>query len=221
MKIVKITHEQLLVNLADRLERSGHIAIPNLQLGSSWAKEYGEKLPGRVDIMCFRTVYRNKMPRVFEIKVSRKDLLQDIRSGKWRKYLPFCEYMVFAFPTGLAAADEIPAECGIWLWNQGKKSWSCWRRGQRSEPTGMGEEFWFATLLNQKSRVDRKLLEIRAEEMLIERGHAGLTRTYYSLTNINMSGLSSRIKTILKENYRLKTEILGLKFQLDRAKGGE
>lgn len=213
MKTVKITHEQLLVNLADRLERSGHIAIPNLQLGGSWICAPREEKPGRVDIMCFRPAYRNKMPRVFEIKVSRKDLLQDIRSGKWRKYLPFCEYMAFAFPAGLATASEIPKECGIWEWNAGKKSWWCRRRGQRNRVWELGEEFWFAALLNQKSRVDRKLLEIRAEEMLIERGHAGLTRTYYSLTNINMSGLSSMIKTILKDNYRLKTEILGLRLK--------
>ena len=208
--MTKLSHDDLLFNLAATLEQSGHIAIPNLQLGGSWIRRYDECMPGRVDVMCFKTSYRRSMPRVFEVKVTRSDLLSDLRKKKWRKYLPFCERVIFAFPSYMATADEIPAECGIWTYNVDKKSWHGLRAGKKSEAPGLeDEEFWFAALLNQKSRTDRKLAEIKSEKTAVKNGFERYThsRGYYALDNIGLSGFTAQVKAMMRENYRLRKRV--------------
>ena len=148
-------HETLLYNLADYLDASGYITLRNLQLGGSWIHSIHNR-PGIADVMCFKPSYTNMMPRIFEIKVSRSDLMGDIRKEKWRKYIPFCEYVSFAFPRGMATSKEIPDDAGIWAWDHDKKSWHCQRRGARHTPT-FNDEFWMAALLNQKNIIDRKI----------------------------------------------------------------
>lgn len=46
----------------------------------------------------------------YEIKVSRSDFLGD---EKWRAYLPMCNYLYFAAPSGLISPQELAADVGL------------------------------------------------------------------------------------------------------------
>ncbi|SDM09866.1 hypothetical protein SAMN05428957_102290 [Oryzisolibacter propanilivorax] len=55
-------------------------------------------------------------PLVHEIKASRADLLSDLRhAAKRRAYQWLCEGCHYVFPAGIAEADELPPEFGVWM----------------------------------------------------------------------------------------------------------
>jgi hypothetical protein len=55
-------------------------------------------------------------PMVHEIKVSRADLLSDLRhEAKRAAYQWLCSECYYVFPAGIAEPDEIPAEFGVWV----------------------------------------------------------------------------------------------------------
>lgn len=55
-------------------------------------------------------------PVIHEIKASRADLLADIRdTGKGEAYLSVSSETYYVYPDGVAEADEIPADFGIWV----------------------------------------------------------------------------------------------------------
>ena len=57
-------------------------------------------------------------PMVHEVKVSRADLLSDLRHAAKREAYRWlsCE-TYYVFPAGVAATDEVPQEFGVWLLN--------------------------------------------------------------------------------------------------------
>lgn len=118
-------HDNLANDLARRLRDGGKLwTWTNLTVGA-WSGP-------RPDIMAFaRWRYDNPQIAAFEIKVQRSDLLSDLNSDKWRKYLEHCQSVTFAMPHGLATKDEIPAECGV-MFRTGRG----WRTERR--PTNLG-----------------------------------------------------------------------------------
>lgn len=118
-------HDNLANDLARRLRDGGKLwTWTNLAVGA-WSGP-------RPDIMAFaRWRYDNPQIAAFEIKVQRSDLLSDLNSDKWRKYLEHCQSVTFAMPHGLATKDEIPAECGV-MFRTGRG----WRTERR--PTNLG-----------------------------------------------------------------------------------
>lgn len=102
-------HDGLAADLARRLRNDGKVwTWLNATIGA-WSGP-------RPDIMAFPR-YRYDLPQIhaYEIKVSRSDLLSDLNSGKWRKYLEHCQSVTFAFPHGIAVKDDIPSECGVMI----------------------------------------------------------------------------------------------------------
>lgn len=118
-------HDALAADLARRLRDDGKVwTWLNATIGA-WSGP-------RPDIMAFpRYRYDNPQIHAYEIKVSRSDMLSDLNSGKWRKYLEHCQSVTFAMPHGLATKDEIPAECGV-MFRTGRG----WRTERR--PTNIG-----------------------------------------------------------------------------------
>lgn len=103
--------------------------------GKSWTWEnatIGAWSGPRPDVMAFPR-WRYDLPQIhaFEIKVSRNDLLSDLNSEKWRKYLEHCQSVTFAMPHGLAKKEEIPAECGV-MFRTGRG----WRTERRATNIG-------------------------------------------------------------------------------------
>lgn len=50
---------------------------------------------------------------IYEVKRTRQDFLRDVNSGKYQRYLPHCNRLVFAIPKGLVQKSEIPPEAGL------------------------------------------------------------------------------------------------------------
>lgn len=124
-KPVAWNHDALANDLARRIRDGGKVwTWCNLTVGA-WSGP-------RPDIMTFaRWRYDNPQIGAYEIKVQRSDLLSDLNSGKWRKYIEHCQSVTFAMPHGLATKDEIPAECGV-MFRTGRG----WRTERR--PTNLG-----------------------------------------------------------------------------------
>ena len=120
-----LTHDDLCHDLAECKET----IYVNVPLGSVWShqllKAYGrnqkETLP-RADVLNVRPSFTRFCIDIFEVKHSRADLLSDIRSGKWRSYLPYCNRFYFAIKSGIAKKDDIPEEAGILV--RGPKGWT-------------------------------------------------------------------------------------------------
>ena len=72
----------------------------------------------RPDVFSVRntTVEDYLQPAVHEIKVSRADLLSDLRhAAKRESYQWLCSECYYVFPAGIAEPDEIPEAFGVWI----------------------------------------------------------------------------------------------------------
>lgn len=101
------------------------MVFQEIALAGSWGSQ------GRLDVVVATSTqgYRRVIIRGYEVKASRADLLSDLRSDKWRKYLKVCTSFYFAFPVGIIKAmDEIPKEAGIMMWNG--KAWYTARKAR-------------------------------------------------------------------------------------------
>ncbi len=127
-------HDDLQEALAKtlRARRRNSIVFTEIALAGSFGSE------GRLDVVVFTSTngYRKVILEGFEVKASRADLLGDLRSSKWRKYIDagVLSRFSFAFPEGLAEADEIPPEAGVYV--RGPRGG--WRFARR--PPDLGDE---------------------------------------------------------------------------------
>lgn len=75
----------------------------------------------RVDVFAMSKSYKF-VTRVYEVKISRADFQNDVFEGKYKNYLPFCNYLYFATPSGLITKSEVPKSCGLITF--GEKGWN-------------------------------------------------------------------------------------------------
>lgn len=68
---------------------------------------------GRLDVVAWWPKTNTTWIEGFEIKVTRSDFLDDVRSGKYRRYLDYCDGFWFAVAEGVATASEVPQEIGF------------------------------------------------------------------------------------------------------------
>ncbi len=81
----------------------------DMQLGPVWSP--------RPDVWTLRKSYADPDPRAYECKVSVADFRADITSGKWQSYLTYSRAVTFATPAGLIDKKDLPAGCGLMIWN--------------------------------------------------------------------------------------------------------
>lgn len=122
-----LSHDSLAEDLALSL---GVLPYLNVVLGSPWLAGHGEA-PPRADVLGIKPSYTRFCVAIYEIKVSRADFLSDIRSGKWRSYLPHCHRFYFATLPGVCSKDDIPAEAG-WMVRT-DKTWTA-RKAAKTRP---------------------------------------------------------------------------------------
>ena len=103
----KITHREFVVELAEA-KNTFFIEVP---LGSVWMNN-GIPI---ADVINVRYSYTRFNIDIFECKVQRSDLIKEIKSEKYKKYLPYCNRFYFVAPRGLTDKIEIPKECGLIL----------------------------------------------------------------------------------------------------------
>lgn len=106
-------HERLVERVAREMTRAGRIAWRGLSLRARVGEAWAMAMP---DVFSIRetTVEAYLAPVVHEIKVSRADLLSDLRSAPKRAaYLALSSECWYVIRAGIAAPDEIPPECGV------------------------------------------------------------------------------------------------------------
>lgn len=87
-------------------------------LPSEPAEPKGTWRMARPDVFSVRhtSVEAYLQPVVHEIKVSRADLLSDLRhAAKRESYQWLCSACYYVFPAGIAQANEIPQDLGVWV----------------------------------------------------------------------------------------------------------
>lgn len=115
---MSVTHDALAEDLALSI---GVLPYLNVVLGSAWLSGADNKTP-RADVLGIKPSYTRFCVAIYEVKISRSDFLSDIRSGKWRSYLPHCHRFYFATLPGICSREDIPAEAG-WMVRT-DKSWT-------------------------------------------------------------------------------------------------
>lgn len=109
------THDALAADLLDARHLAGEIACERLMLGAGYSRN------GQADVAAMRLSWTRPLTTVYEVKVTRQDLLADLREEKWRRYLAVASRVVFAFPRGLAQAEELPHAVGVIV--RGARQW--------------------------------------------------------------------------------------------------
>ncbi len=119
-------HEALVAKVAESMMRDGRLVWTGLNLRARLAGESDEDTRWKLcqpDVFSIRNSSRQDYlePVVHEIKVSRADLLGDLkRADKRQAYLDVggqCWYVLGSGPKGkpIAEPDEIPNECGVMI----------------------------------------------------------------------------------------------------------
>ena len=111
-------HDELVMQVAQRMQQGGRIAWTQLALRSQVEGVWTQAIP---DVFSIRntTVEAYLEPVVHEIKVSRADLLGDLkRPEKRAAYLAMASQVYYVLGVNakgqpIAEADEVPAECGV------------------------------------------------------------------------------------------------------------
>lgn len=124
-------HEELVDRVAQQMLRDGRMVWTDLSIRARLPSEPEERTRWKIcmpDVFSIRntTVAAYLEPVVHEIKVSRADLLGDLKSKDKRDaYLDAggqCWYVLGCDRKGqpIARADEIPVECGVMVWQDAR-----------------------------------------------------------------------------------------------------
>ena len=113
-------HEALVERVATEMQRAGRIAWRGLTLRAGLPGEDGgtQWINAMPDVYSIRhsTVEDYLEPAIHEIKVSRADLLGELRRpAKSAAYRALCGQCWFVLKAGIAEAQEIPPEYGVLL----------------------------------------------------------------------------------------------------------
>jgi len=114
---IKWTHNKLLKDLA-LAKGTIYTEVP---LGSVFLNQMRRVVLPRADMINVRPSYTRFCIDIFEVKQNRADLLRDMKSGKWKKYLDYCHRFYFAILSGIAKPQEIPQEAGVMI--RGGNGW--------------------------------------------------------------------------------------------------
>ncbi len=104
------------------------VVAEELAIEGSWGDH------GRLDVLLFRALngYRRIILEGYEVKATRSDFLSDLRSGKWRRYLPRLTRFNFAAPIGVVKESELPPEAGLVEMGRRKDGRFYWHRVRRA-----------------------------------------------------------------------------------------
>lgn len=92
----------------------------------------------RMDAWAMRTSYSRPAIWGYEVKVSRRDFVQD---NKWSEYLDHCNEFYFVSPSGVIDPSEVPEEAGlIWVAQTGSRLYTKKKAPRRK--VKIPEQFW-------------------------------------------------------------------------------
>lgn len=123
-RALRDAHEMLVERVAVEMQRAGRIAWRGLSLRAGLPQEDGKTLwvNAMPDVYSIRhsTVEDYLEPAIHEIKVSRADLLGELRRpAKSAAYRALCGQCWFVIKAGIAEPDEIPPDYGVLIGHDG------------------------------------------------------------------------------------------------------
>lgn len=196
-KELNFTHNELCFDLAEA-KGTRFIEVP---LGSVWLNR--RKGPGQADVITIKPSYNRFNMDIYEVKVSRSDLLQDIKKGKYKKYLPHCNRLYFAIKKGIGTVDDIPE--GVGLIVRGENGWSTVKAADKREVEFSTQ--MLQSLIFFKGRVFGKK-------------RADMTNEHYAYLNARskfvLKGFGTKIKEKIINYNILKQQFTNLLYEASR-----
>lgn len=181
--MTNFNHYDLCVDLA-QAKSTIYIEAP---LGSVWRNKWlGYDSAPIADVLTIKPSYNKFNIDIYECKVTRSDFLNEIKTGKWKKYLNHCHRLYFATKKGIANKEEIPEGVG-WI-VMGDKGWKTIRAPKPREVEVPYQTL--QSLLFYKQKKNRR--EVRREKII---------KDYHMNKNI-FKKIDSEVKQAL-EFYRI------------------
>ena len=116
------------------------VFVPECSIDSSHNRGYG-----RIDAWAMKKSYANSRTWGYEIKVSRRDFIQD---EKWKKYMTVCDSFYFVCPWGLIDSGEVPEGVGlIYAASTGNRLIT--KKKAAAREVDIPENFWRSILKNR------------------------------------------------------------------------
>ena len=142
-------HDELAEDLAVHLRTvSKRMVWTDLQMGQ--ANDV------RPDVFALDRSYRIDA-MAYEVKVSRADLLADLRAGKWRAYLDYACGVYFAMPPGVATKADLPPTVGLLV--RGEAGWTALRAPRRTPQPVLPADLWMKLLMDGIDREATRRVE--------------------------------------------------------------
>jgi len=188
-------HDELLDDLFKHLSMPDQIILKEPHMGSSYLNGGRVAIP---DLFAFKKSYTNPDMRVYEVKVSDGDLRGDVMSGKWEKYLKYCDRLVFAFPDYLDWEPILGNQHAAGVMVRHTNCWRTVRKGALNQKRTHFEEETFIALMIY-------LTESKHEIEILEREKIRqLTKDISQLRHSNDGVLATKAKELDERESRLE-----------------
>lgn len=145
-----LEHEKLAEDLAFNLGGTPYLDVP---LGSI----YLNKTIQRADVITIKPSYNRFCLSIYEVKHSRSDFLSDIRTDKWKGYLPHCHRFYFAVEKGVATKEDIPEPAGLII--RGDKGWKVVKSAKVQDITIPQDTMLSLLFMKERLSVKEKRIE--------------------------------------------------------------
>ena len=178
------------------------VFIPECGTGSSFDSAYG-----RLDAWAMKKAYSRAMTWGYEIKVNRRDFIQD---EKWRKYLGVCSSFYFVCPWGLIDKSEVPEEAGL-IYMTSTKTRLTTKKKAPARKVDIPPDFWRSILMNRCQISGPQLNEFTREQNITYWENWLRGRDASKSLGYRVSGaIRERVDKVRDENHRLENEIEAL-----------
>lgn len=188
-----LTHRDACFDLA-MAKGTQYIEVP---LGSVWLN-YGSI--GQADVITIKPSYNRFNLDIYEVKVQRSDFIQDVKKGKYKKYLPCCNRLYFAVLEGVAKKEEIPENIGLVI--KGKNGWHTVKAAKKREIEYTKEMLMALAFSNgrvyQQRRIDLSNNHYRIRSIVDKSRLKGLSNDVKEMI-LNYNNLELKFKNLLYE----------------------
>lgn len=202
------THDALIADLVSWLRRSGCAEFLAAEARFGRAYYVNSPIP---DVVRIRRSYTRVDCSIYEIKVSRQDFLAELRSDKWRDYLPRSSRLYFATPADGVVADkrEIPDQVGWFV--RAERGWHV-RQAPRVRQFELHWEEALALAMYEHDRAQAAEMEVERVRALRRAGDRRWSRRMVQrvVACERVLGQGRGLRTQLREAARELEQITGI-----------
>ena len=149
------SHIALLKDLQQHRKSPATITFSEVGVGSRW-------LQGSIpvpDLLTMEKSYTNPKVTIYEVKSSLGDLRNEVMTKKWTRYLPMCDYFLFALPAGMEYQKLLEPHTQVGIVVRGDSGWRTIRRSNKSHRENFTDLQWFSLLFSLSNQTEEQLAE--------------------------------------------------------------